>query len=102
MVAGVVSTSLLNIAQETAFNRYGKHFQECMFYMHMMGMPLFALVGPELWAHARTWSTHWAPLPGLPVALGWPLPTLWLLVVLNVVSSQIMKVSCLKLTNLAG
>lgn len=101
MALGVVSMSFLNIAQERAFKQHGKHFQETMFYQHVLGLPLFLLGSADLFSHMQTWSGMWGELP-LPSPLNLSVPTMWLMLLLNISMAQIMKVSCLKLTNLAG
>lgn len=101
MILGVVSMSFLNIAQERAFKQHGKHFQETMFYQHVLGLPFFLLGSADLFSHVRTWSATWGNLP-LPTPFNVSVPTMWLMLLLNISMAQIMKVSCLKLTVLAG
>ena len=74
--------SFLNIAQEKAFSRYGKHFQESMFYQHVLGLPRFVLSWTDILAHAQTWNARWEPLP-LALPINMAVPTMWLMLLLN-------------------
>merc|ERR1712113_888553 len=101
MVGGVITTALMNIATEAAFSKYGKHYQESVLYSNILGLLVLLCTSSSIRSHAINWSSRWEKLP-FPAPLNVVVPFLWLLVLLNIVSQSMMKVSCLKLTGLAG
>lgn len=101
MVGGVVVTAFMNVVQESSFNTHGKHYQETVFYANMVGLPLFLFNANGMMSHVRTWNSTWGALP-LPAPLNVQVPYLWLLLFVNIASQSVMKMSCLKLTGLAG
>lgn len=81
LVCGVICQSLLNVSQEIAFGTYGKHFQEALFLQHFMGLPLFAIKRYGIVMTATLLSSRQ-----------------WLMLLVNISTTYIMKLSCLKLT----
>jgi len=101
MILGVMTTALMNVVQESTFRKYGKHFQETVFYSNVLGLTTFAVGGAGILSHVRTWLGYWDQLV-LPGGISISVPSLWLLLLVNIGSQSVMKVSCLKLTSLAG
>jgi len=101
MIAGVMAMAILNVAQESAFQKYGKHFQEAVFYSNVLGLMTFLFCGNNMHAHVTTWLSYWESFP-LMKGLSVSVPSLWLLLLVNIGAQSMMNLSCLKLTTLAG
>lgn len=101
MAGGTVATSTMNVVQERSFAIYGKYFQETMFYTNVLMLPVLLVDSEGILSHARTWAGRWDPLP-LPAPFDLRVPTLWLMLLVNIVSQSAMKVSCMKLTAMGG
>ena len=82
---GVTFQSLLNISHEVIFDSYGKHFQEAMFFQHLLGLPLFALNWSTIVLSANVWEIRQ-----------------WAFLLINIVTAYLMKLYCLKLTAESG
>ncbi|KAJ2711572.1 golgi uridine diphosphate-N- acetylglucosamine transporter [Coemansia spiralis] len=78
---GVVFAALLGLYQEHTYSRYGKHWQEGLFYNHALALPLFAAFWPDICAQARALSRS----PPGPLFLA-AVPSLWVALALNVLS----------------
>lgn len=98
MLTGVASESGCSIAQEKAFSKYGKHFQEAMFYQYTLGLPLFLIYYSDIATRLFAWSTSWTSVPLLDI----PIPGMWIMLLLNIIFSQAAKLGSLKLTSMAG
>lgn len=41
----------IGLFQETLYQKYGKHAREALFYTHVLPLPMFALIFPNIWNH---------------------------------------------------
>lgn len=49
LTLALVLSGFLGLAQDRAFAEFGRgHWEEAMFYLHALALPMFAAVGPEL------------------------------------------------------
>jgi len=56
--AALILSGFLGIVQDDTFRRYGRgHWEESMFYLHAMALPMFSLVGSELGSQLRLANT---------------------------------------------
>lgn len=82
---GLLVSSLLGIYQESLVTTYGKHPRESVYYSHLLPLPGFLLLVPEMYDHAVMYSNsepYSIPYVGLVV------PVLWLHLFGNVVSQS--------------
>lgn len=85
----------MGIYQEVLFARYGKHSQEALLYTHLLPLPLFLLLGGNLWEHM---SMAIDSEPYEITALGIALPIMVLYLIGNVVSQYLCISSVYRLT----
>ncbi|CAF0977822.1 unnamed protein product [Adineta steineri] len=63
LVFALLVSALMGIYQETIYAKYGKHPQEALFYSHLLPLPLFALVGKDIYQHAQLFNqSTWLPI----------------------------------------
>mmetsp|Transcript_75250 Transcript_75250/g.178793 ORF Transcript_75250/g.178793 Transcript_75250/m.178793 type:complete len:545 (+) Transcript_75250:32-1666(+) len=80
-----ISMSLLSCAQEHAFAKFGKHYEESLFIAHALGLiPILYLEGVRPWGQLHRWSFQvqdlaWAEVP----FVGLRMPYIWLLLFVN-------------------
>jgi|UniRef100_A0A914Q5D2 UDP-xylose/UDP-N-acetylglucosamine transporter B4 len=49
LIIALLATSYLAIVQQNMYEKYGKHPREAMFYIHAMSLPIFALMGSDIY-----------------------------------------------------
>eukprot|EP01102_Stenamoeba_stenopodia_P002900 TRINITY_DN127_c0_g1_i1.p1 TRINITY_DN127_c0_g1~~TRINITY_DN127_c0_g1_i1.p1 ORF type:complete len:387 (-),score=86.36 TRINITY_DN127_c0_g1_i1:125-1285(-) len=54
--SSIVCTGLLGVLQDFSYKKYGKHWEEIMFYAHFLGLALFITVAPDIFNHATKWT----------------------------------------------
>lgn len=58
LTLALILSGALGIAQDRTYERYGRgNWEEAMFYLHALALPLFGFTWPELAAQARAAST---------------------------------------------
>ncbi|XP_034252048.1 UDP-xylose and UDP-N-acetylglucosamine transporter [Thrips palmi] len=85
----------MGIYQEVLFARYGKHSQEALLYTHLLPLPLFLLLGGNLWEHM---SMAIDSDPYEITGLGFTIPIMVLYLIGNVVSQYLCISSVYRLT----
>ncbi|KAJ2358333.1 golgi uridine diphosphate-N- acetylglucosamine transporter [Coemansia erecta] len=90
---GVVFAAMLGLYQEHTYIKYGKHWQEGLFYNHMLALPMFLFFYRDIARQARALSqSQMLDLGKLPVlgnVLGsyqLSIPSLWISLLVNVLS----------------
>ena len=93
LIFALISSSMLGLVQERFVTKFGKHPQEAMYMSHLLPLPSFILFIPELLANFSNFSRS------QPINLYLFLfPKMWLLMLLNVVSSFLCILSIFSLT----
>ena len=78
----------LGNCQELVFRKYGKHYDEVLLYMHAAGLPLYLIDYSTLKEHMNFWLSPGAPTFQL---FGFDAPTIWMLLLANVVACHVCK-----------
>ncbi|KAJ2156420.1 golgi uridine diphosphate-N- acetylglucosamine transporter [Coemansia sp. RSA 552] len=81
LTLGVFFAAMLGLYQERIYSKYGKHWQEGLFYSHLLALPMFALFWSDIAQQARE-LTRSEPVPVAGVAI----PYLWLSLAVNMLS----------------
>jgi len=73
LIFALLVSALMGIYQETLYAKYGKHPEEALFYSHVLPLPLFAVVGKDIWQNAQLFNrSTWLPLfPGIGIPIMW-------------------------------
>lgn len=54
LTAALVFSGFLGLIQDSTFSTYGRgHWEESMFYLHALALPMFSFVGPQLASQIR-------------------------------------------------
>lgn len=73
----------MGLYQEVLYKRYGKHPKEALFYTHLLPLPFFLTLGPNIWQH---WNVALASAPiALPI-IGVEIPKLVAYLIGNVLT----------------
>lgn len=100
MIIGVLLCTLstftmaaLGNLQELVFSRYGKHYDEVLFLMHLLGLPLFAFDLANIRGHLHTWvspqlSTWHIWMPFIETLR---VPKIWALLMMNIMCCHLCK-----------
>ncbi|KAJ2308395.1 golgi uridine diphosphate-N- acetylglucosamine transporter [Coemansia sp. RSA 2706] len=85
LALGVVFAALLGLYQEQTYAAYGKHWQEGLFYNHVLALPMFAFFYRDIWAQMRALTRESArvQVPGVGAL---HVQSLWAALLVNVVS----------------
>lgn len=54
LTVALVLSTFLGFAQEKAYGKYGRHWEEGMFFLHFLALPMFAFLGSDLKAQIRS------------------------------------------------
>ena len=93
LIFALITSSMLGLAQERFVAKFGKHPQEAMYMSHLLPLPSFILFIPELLTNFSNFSRS------QPISLYFFFfPKMWLLMLLNVVSSFFCILSVFSLT----
>lgn len=79
---GVLLAALLGLYQETTYRLYGKHWQEGLFYNHLLALPMFLVFYQDIFRQSRALTQQ---SYGIEI-WQWELPSLWVSLALNVLS----------------
>jgi UDP-xylose/UDP-N-acetylglucosamine transporter B4 len=56
LTVALLASSFLAVIQERMYTQYGKHPREAMFYIHAMSLPVFALMGGDIYNYMVKFS----------------------------------------------
>ncbi|KAJ2720290.1 golgi uridine diphosphate-N- acetylglucosamine transporter [Coemansia sp. Benny D115] len=87
LALGVALAALLGLYQETTYRRYGKHWQEGLFYNHLLALPMFLPFARDILTQAHHLSQS-APVSLMGLAL-LAVPWLWVSLAGNVLSQLV-------------
>lgn len=51
LTSALFLSARMGLFQETLYQKYGKHAWEALFYTHVLPLPLFAFIFPNIWNH---------------------------------------------------
>jgi UDP-xylose/UDP-N-acetylglucosamine transporter B4 len=86
LTGALLLSARMGIYQESIYKKYGKYPEEALYYTHMYSIPGFLIYSQSIWEHMQLASQseeYEIPLVGLFV------PTLWMLILLNVVTQYL-------------
>ncbi|KAJ1927618.1 golgi uridine diphosphate-N- acetylglucosamine transporter, partial [Linderina pennispora] len=104
---GVFLAAMLGLYQETTYKKYGKHWQEGLFYNHALALPMFVVFGRDIMAQVRALSrsqpVSLATLPGVgAVCPDVSVPGLWVSLVANILSQLVCVSGVHRLTSMSS
>ncbi|KAJ1801566.1 golgi uridine diphosphate-N- acetylglucosamine transporter [Coemansia sp. RSA 2399] len=91
----VVLAAFLGLYQESTYIKYGKHWQEGLFYNHLLALPMFVLFRNDIYRQLVAISQ--SP----PLSIFSAVPHLWLALVINVLSQWLCASGVHKLTTMS-
>ncbi|KAJ2554280.1 golgi uridine diphosphate-N- acetylglucosamine transporter [Coemansia sp. RSA 1933] len=98
----VVLAALLGLYQEATYVRYGKHWQEGLFYNHLLALPMFVFFRNDIYRQLQAVSQS-APLSpvNIPILGTVSVPSLWAALAINILSQWICASGVHKLTTMS-
>jgi len=82
LIFALLVSALMGIYQETLYAKYGKYPEEALFYSHLLPLPLFALVGKDIYHHAHLFNqSTW-----LPIFSNLGIPIMWAYLICNMLT----------------
>jgi UDP-xylose/UDP-N-acetylglucosamine transporter B4 len=94
----LVLSSTLGFVQEWTYAKYGKHWEESLFWTHTLSLPFFAVMLGDLSDHL--YLCNQSPL--YIIFDGFSLPRLWLLLLVNVLTQYVCIMGVYMLTSTVG
>lgn len=91
LTIALVLSTFLGFLQDHAYSTYGRsHYQEGMFYTHMLALPLFIFLWRDLLEHVHSWNTRadllsTTTLQGVSIQV----PIMWIFLSINVFTQLI-------------
>ncbi|XP_014209592.1 UDP-xylose and UDP-N-acetylglucosamine transporter [Copidosoma floridanum] len=85
----------MGIYQETLFSTYGKNTREALYYSHLLPLPFFVFLVPNLWEHALVAAN--SPALRIPI-VGLAMPRMFAYLIGNVLTQYMCVGSVFKLT----
>lgn len=100
LATALVLSSVLGVFQEHTYAKFGKHLtQEHQFYSHLLSLPFFALMLPDIWSHAMSWgSMAIFELPLVKLRFS----AMWLLLAANMLTQWVCISGVFMMTGVAG
>ncbi|KAJ1931025.1 golgi uridine diphosphate-N- acetylglucosamine transporter, partial [Linderina macrospora] len=104
---GVFLAAMLGLYQETTYKKYGKHWQEGLFYNHVLALPMFLFFRNDILAQMRALSVsrpvNLAALPVVgPLCPNISVPSLWVSLVANILSQLVCVSGVHRLTSMSS
>ncbi len=86
LVLSQIMAALLGFAQEALYAKFGKHWQEHMFYSHILSIPFLLLNVKDISHHIQVFQASKVlfTIPGI----DWQVPCLWCYLLLNVITQH--------------
>uniref|UniRef100_A0A3B3UWB9 Solute carrier family 35 member B4 n=1 Tax=Poecilia latipinna TaxID=48699 RepID=A0A3B3UWB9_9TELE len=82
----LLMSARMGIFQETLYQQYGKHSKEALFYNHCLPLPGFLLLATNIYNHCILFNES---TPVLVPVVGLTMPTMWLYLLINVVTQYV-------------